>query len=618
MKSSYSYPSVCQVTINDSFWTPYITGIREIMLPYVFEKLEGDGYLENFESVARGETGFHKGPPFSDGLLLESLRGACDFLAQKYDPQLDKLISRIVGVIKAASEISEDGFICTKTLEIEPEHRWGENGGDIVIQHDLYDHGALIEAAVSHYNATKSTELLDCAVRIANTICSYMGEPPKHNIIPGHSLPEEAFVRLYRLFKENRSLDEYAKSMKVNADDYLEMANFWYKARGDHNGRCVSRDFSHEYNQDNITFEDARTAVGHAVRAALCYTGAADVSLAYGDMRYTKALNALWRNVVDKKMHISGGIGTRHDIEGFDSDYALPNNAYLETCAAVALAFWAAEMNLIEPKSEYFDVFERSLYNNILASVDQDFMHYFYQNPLVSEGGVKRWAWHGCPCCPPMLLKLYSTLNKYIYSLSDNELCINMLIESHLEADALTAELSNGKLRLSSKSPITLRIRIPEYAESFELYEGGRSISFELEAGYAVIRDISSAVIEIKCTERLIRAYANPLAAEDIGKVAVMNGKFLMCAEGIDNSGRTDFTIASDAKLERDGENVIGMCSDGSSFKLIPYYKWCRRTTGRPEDDRMSVWFKQASMPSKEKLSAAINEKLYGNFEELI
>lgn len=618
MKSSYSYPSVCKVTINDSFWTPYITGIREVMLPYVFEKLEGDGYLENFESVARGETGFHKGPPFSDGLLLESLRGACDFLAQKYDPQLDKLISRIVGVIRAASEISEDGFICTKTLEIEPEHRWGENGGDIVIQHDLYDHGALIEAAVSHYNATKSTELLDCAVRIANTICSYMGEPPKHNIIPGHSLPEEAFVRLYRLFKEDRSLDEYAKSMKVNADDYLEMANFWYKARGDHNGRCVSRDFSHEYNQDNITFEDARTAVGHAVRAALCYTGAADVSLAYGDMRYTKALNALWRNVVDKKMHISGGIGTRHDIEGFDSDYALPNNAYLETCAAVALAFWAAEMNLIEPKSEYFDVFERSLYNNILASVDQDFMHYFYQNPLVSEGGVKRWAWHGCPCCPPMLLKLYSTLNKYIYSLSDNELCINMLIESHLEADALTAELSNGKLRLSSKAPITLRIRIPEYAESFELYEGGRSISFELEAGYAVIRDISSAVIEIKCTERLIRTYANPLAAEDIGKVAVMNGKFLMCAEGIDNSGRTDFTIASDAKLERDGENVIGMCSDGSRFKLIPYYKWCRRTTGRPEDDRMSVWFKQASMPSKEKLSAAINEKLYGNFEELI
>ena len=28
-----------------------------------------------------------------------------------------------------------------------------------------------------------------------------------------------------------------------------------------------------------------------------------------------------WRNVVDAKLHINGGIGTRHDIEGFDVDY---------------------------------------------------------------------------------------------------------------------------------------------------------------------------------------------------------------------------------------------------------------------------------------------------------
>lgn len=115
-------------------------------------------------------------------------------------------------------------------------------------------------------------------------------------------------------------------------------------------------------------------------------------------------------------MHISGGIGTRHDIEGFDADYVLPNDAYLEACAAIALAFWAGEMNLLGEKSEYFDCFERSLYNNVGSAVGSDFKHFFYKNPLVSNGGVTRWEWHECPCCPPMLLKLFASLPSYIYS----------------------------------------------------------------------------------------------------------------------------------------------------------------------------------------------------------
>jgi len=41
--------------------------------------------------------------------------------------------------------------------------------------------------------------------------------------------------------------------------------------------------------------------------------------------------------VVDTKMHIIGGLGATHGIEGFGPAYDLPNrDTYNETCAAVA------------------------------------------------------------------------------------------------------------------------------------------------------------------------------------------------------------------------------------------------------------------------------------------
>lgn len=614
MKNKRIYPLVTETEIKDSFWTPYLEKVRTVTLPYVLERLEGDGYLDDYLAVAGKKQFAHRGPGFSDGLLLETLRGACDMLAVRHDKALADSIERIVSIIRAAS-YTTDGFISTYVLNDMPDKRWGENGGNIVIQHDLYNHGALIEAAVSHYRATGETTLLDCAVRAANLICHDIGYPPKKNIVPGHSLPEEAFVRIYHLFKETRALDDYAKKMNVDPDAYLEMADFWYKARGNHENRNTSPKFSHEYNQDNVTFENAREAVGHSVRAALCYTGAADVSLAYGDGRYTKALDALWDNVAHRKLHINGGIGTRHDIEGFDTDYNLPNDAYLETCAAIALAFWAGEMNLLSEKSEYFDVFERALYNNIIDGVGEDFRHFFYQNPLVSDGGITRWEWHGCPCCPPMLMKIFGSLARYIYSYSDDTLCVNMFIGSRVRAGGIEAELDGKTLTVKSGKPLTLKIRVPEYVSDFKLSIDGKPVNFRTENGYAVLDGITDAAITMLYGEKLRRVFANPKVDADVGKVAIMNGKFLMCAEGIDNGGDTGFTVAENPVLRYDGENVVGKRADGKEFRLIPYYKWCRRTTGRPRDDRMAVWFRQENMKDTKTLENMIGGKLYEDYD---
>jgi len=582
--SALRRPYTGDVQIRDSFWTPYLAMIRQKTLPYVLKKFEEIGYVNNFRIVAGMMEGAFAGPPFADGLLLETIRGASDLLAAEYDAALDEALDGLISVIAAASDADPDGFLCTKTILNYPDQRWGENGGDIIIAHDLYDHGALVEAGVHHYLATGKTTLLRPAVRAANYICRVI---PGKGIIPGHSLPEEAFVKLHCLFRDHRELDAFAEAHQVDAEAYLKMAEFWYDGRG----RLVeSHDprFTPPYHQNHLPFAEQREAVGHAVRATLCYTGAAAVVREGGRQDYLPALHALWESISQRKMHISGGIGTRHDIEGFDGDYNLPNDAYLETCAGIGLAFFAAEFGLIAPEAERFDVFERAMYNNILAAIGEDGQHYFYENPLISNGSIRRWEWHGCPCCPPMLLKFYGALGSQIYAWDDQHLYVNLYLGSAYSCGRFSVEQQEGTLRLHTNGkPMQIHLRIPGYAENFRLMREGEPVEYRTENGYAVL-EADDCTLSIVYETPVKRICAHPAVRADQGMVAFMRGPWLLCAEEIDN-GEVEFTVAEDPQLRPVEDGAEGKRADGKKFRLIPYYRWCRREGS----GQMRVWFAQ-------------------------
>lgn len=602
-------PALTEVTLTDDFWKPYLEKIRTCMVPNVLDRLEESGYLENFRFAAAGIKE-HKGPPFSDGLFFETIRGISDFLAVYPDPAIEARLDGYIEQIAAAQE--EDGFLCTQTQCCYPDRRWGENGGDIIIQHDLYDQGALIEAGIHHYRATGKTALLEIAVRSAGLICRYIGYPPKANRVPGHSLPEEAMVKLCRLFrdesKRDRNLVLLMERYDIRPEQYLDVARFWYDNRGNHQGRTLSWDkrFPPPYNQDHLPFAEQREAMGHAVRATLCYTGAAAVQQEL-DAGYRDALDALWDSVTLRKMHISGGIGTRHDIEGFDVDYNLPNNAYLETCAGVGLAFWSGEMALLRPDGMYFDCFERALYNNVLASVGEDGKKYFYQNPLVSDGSVARWDWHGCPCCPPMLLKLFSSLPTYIYTIAQDTVEVNLYIDSECTAENLTLSQKNGRITADSHGrEITLRLRIPEYAENFTV--DGKAPERE-EAGYAVLTGVFTPdkpfLVQYDLPVR--RICAHPAVEADRKCVAVTHGPFVYCAEGCDNA-EVNLTLAACPELVLQNDGIItGKTADGTCCRLIPYYRWNNRGAYP-----MQVWFRQENWQEQQDWEGKLYDLYHG------
>jgi len=610
-------PAAGAVAIKDAFWTPYLETIRTKTVPYVFAKFEETGYVENFRWMAgRSETTW-QGRPFSDGLLMESVRGVSDFLAASPDPALCAIIDPIIDVVVEATE-KNDGFPLSyhRGKGIEP---WSTNG-DIIISHDLYNLGALIEAGVQHYLATKQTKLLRASILAANRICRDIGPAPKRDAVPGHSLPEEAMMRLYRLLRDHRELDGLAAELGCDLDAYLNVVRFWYDNRGKRDNRIYSGKYSESYNQDHLPFSQQREALGHAVRATLCYTGAAALNYETGNPDDLQALDALWENVTRRKMHISGGIGTRHDIEGFDVDYNLPAGAYLETCASVGLIFWAGEMALLRRRSVYYDVLERALYNTILASVAETGMQYFYQNPLVSDGSIHRWDWHRTPCCPPMLLKLLSSLSAYIYTQSQQGLDINLFIGSEFTAEAVAIRQENRCMRIDSHGEVlTVRVRIPEYAENFRLLLDGAAADYTVEDGYAAVTRVwtDAEVLEAAFEEPPHRVCANTAVEAMRGRVCVMRGAYLMCAEGFDNENDVDFTIAAAPELRCEGDEVVGLRADGTEFRLIPYYRWCRRESDNPDARRMAVWFAQEQMADARTLDCAMDGALYANYEKL-
>ncbi len=570
------------VKVEDAFWSPKLAVWRKTTIADCFDKFEKDGAFRNFDLVARGElNAAHGGPPWYDGLVYEVIRGASDLMVQQGDPALEGRIDGYVERIAAAAARDPDGYVNTYTQMREPAHRWGQNGGNDREQHDLYNIGCLVEAGVHRFRATGKSKLLATAVRAANGMVKVMGPPPRKNIIPGHALSEESFVRLYELFKTHPDLEKRL-GVPVDAKGYLDLAHFWIDARGHHEGR---QSFA-EYGQDHVPVLEQRTIEGHAVRATLLAAGVAAFGAAGNEPRYVEAAERLWNNMVTRRLYITGGVGAIATDEKFGRDFVLPNDGYLETCAAVACGFFDFNLFLAAPDAEKVDELERSLYNGALAGVSQKGDSYFYENPLVAGRERARWSWHPCPCCPPMFLKLMGALPGYIYATDSAGVYVNLFIGSR--ADIRLSDENRTRLALvqTTKYPwdgdvelvidperpatFDLRVRVPGWCkggatngglyattaggpDAFRIWVNGNPVAtLETDRGYAVLRREWRAGdkvrIHMEMPARLVKADVR--VESDRGRGALMRGPIVYCLESCDNGGRlNDIFLPEDAAI---------------------------------------------------------------------
>ena len=574
------------VHIEDGFWSPRLDLHKTATIPICIDQIEKEtGRMRNFEKAAAG-AGEHEGYFFDDSDVYKALEGLAYSLIQHPDPQLEAKCDEWIAKIAGAQE--EDGYLDTYFTLPCPIARWTD-----MDKHELYCTGHLIEAAIAYFHATGKRQLLDVAIRMVDHAMTVMGPGLRH-WVPGHEEIELALVKLFRETGNRKYL--------AFADWLLDQRGHGYGVYGD--PLEPVDDGTRLYYQDNVPVREITDIVGHAVRAMYLYCGMADVASFTGDPGYMAALDRVWEDVVQRNMYVTGGIGSSYANEGVTEDFDLPNlEAYCETCASIGMILWNARMNRMTGDAKYADVMERTLYNAALAGMSLSGDRFFYVNPLESRGDHHRRPWFGCACCPSNMCRFLPSVGGYIYAVKDRNVYTNLYIggTASFEVDGKTLTLSQEtgypwegtvKLTLGSKARARLLLRIPAWCTSWTLEVNGKSVSPELERGYACAGESWKAgdqiVLRMDMPVRLEAADSRVKA--DVGKRAVCRGPLVYCMEETDNPDVFDAAVLQDethfsVTWQADLLGGVTTLSNFDGAVLVPYYAWDNREAGR-----MKVW----------------------------
>lgn len=557
---------------------------------------------------------------FWDSDLAKSIETAAYALHRRPDPVIE---ARVDEVIEAYGRLQEpDGYLNSWYIRIQPGYRWR----NLRENHELYCAGHLIEAAVAWFHATGKRRFVDILCRyadhIAQTFGAESGQIPGY---PGHPEIELALVRLARATGQQR---------------YLDLARYFVDQRGaspfffDDEARARGEDpadYVHqtlEYCQAHRPLREQDRIVGHAVRAAYLYSGMADVAAEFGDTSLDAPLEKLWSHLTERNLYVTGGFGPSAHNEGLTFDYDLPNDtAYAETCASVALVFWASRMLGRAPDSRFADVMEQALYNGVLSGISLDGERFFYDNPLESRGDHHRWTWHRCPCCPPNISRLITSIGSYLYGVSFDEIAVHLYCTNTAELNCggqkvriavQTDYPADGRIRMTIdpdvQASFRLALRLPGWCRAARLTRNGQVIETLPEKGYLRLAGPWSPgdVVELDLDMPPRVIFSHPKVGANQGRLALARGPVVYCLEQADNGeGLNSLIVRSGADwrvaslphlsdlplLEVEGTaetadlsslySASAPARSGALIRAVPYHAWDNRGSGE-----MLVWMR--------------------------
>ena len=550
------------ISINDLFWNKYIKLVPDVIIPYQWDILndrvegaEPSHCISNFKIAAKEEKGEFKGAVFQDTDLAKWLEAVAYSLEWNPDKELEKTADEVIDLIGKAQD--DTGYLNTYFTIKKPHLRWT----NLKEGHELYTAGHMIEAAVAYYKATGKDKFLNIMIRNADLICDVFGEDKNNKGYPGHQEIELALVKLYEVTGNKKYLDQ----AKAFIDRRGHKPNYFEEEEKRPEYEEIFPEFKNYlplYSQSHLPVREQKTAEGHAVRAVYMYCAMADLAYYYKDDELLECCKRLWDNITQKRMFITGAIGSSGILERFTTDYDLPNSSnYGETCASIGLALFGRRLMQITGDGKYMDVVEKALYNTVLSGIAMDGKSFFYVNPLevwpdnclprTSMEHVKpvRQKWFGVACCPPNIARTLASLGEYIYARSKDTLWVNLFVEGeakvkikdrYIRLNTRTRFPFDGNVKISLEGhdgvEFNLAVRIPGYVDRYNITADGANIGKEgYDKGYQYIRINGQKEIEINfdLTPKFI--HANPLVRADSGRVAIMKGPLVYCFEEIDN-----------------------------------------------------------------------------------
>jgi len=476
------------------------------------------------------------------------------------------------------------------------------------------------EVAATYYTATSRRELLDRAIIAADGL--YQEFVDKNPPFSGGERDAINCLQLYRVTHDKKHLD---------------LAKHYLDIRGLENSVNRSR-----HNQSHKPVLEQAEAVGHAVNCVSLMVSLADVGVLTGLKDYFAAAERLWLDVVDKKLYVTGGVGTTGN-EGFGEPYSLPNiSAYSETCAALMFITFNHRMFLATGDGKYIDVMERAMYNNALSGVSASGDRFFYVNRLASAGDGRdaRWERASLECCPPNLVRFLASMPGFVYAQDARDaIYVNLYVSSRT---AFTVAGQNLTLSVASEMPwggrstltvstrdetaATIKLRIPGWARNEpvpgNLYRYADRVEAQAtvsvngspvravpdRTGYVSVtrpwKSGDTVVVDLPVVAR--RVVAHDRVTQNRRRMAVERGPIVYCAEGPEVADGHALGVQCDAtselKVSVDPErhggvtvittlarNVSNPSRPATPLALIPYYLWANRSAAE-----MTVWMPTA------------------------
>ncbi len=633
-----------RTTLQDNFWLPRLKTQKEMLVPFSLEKTQPA--VENLRRIAAYLKNGKKEellnlPRYVASDLFKAMEGAAYLLKMEKDPELEQQMDEIIDVIAAAQ--APDGYLYELFLVDPSMRKLGWGAGDkpysfVVHSHELYNMGHMYEGAIAYYRASGKRKWLDVAEKNAQHINKvfFEGDPNYNNgkpvnQAPGHQEIELALVKLYQVTENPLYLDMAKK--------FIDVRGVTYKPEGE-------GVMSPSYSQQHLPVREQMTAEGHSVRALYLYSGMADIIANKGDTTLLPALESIWHDIVDKKMHINGGLGAVPGIEGFGPEYVLPNkNTYDETCAAVGNVLFNYRMFLASGDPKYVDVAEVALYNNVLAGVNIEGNRFFYVNVLEADGRkafnhgrAGRSPWFGTACCPTNLARLIPQVSGMIYSHTNDDIYCAFYASNTTEIP-----LENGNVKLVQQteypfggsitlevepetdgSEFTIWLRIPTWctdrfvpgelysyadnsSDDVTAYVNDNKVRARITDGYIPVKRVwhTGDKVRLELPMPIRYSIADERVEADIDRVCITRGPLVYCAEQPDNeypaSNYIIREIGKDGKVSQFTEGILKGISyitmESSALKdegetpanltLIPYYAW----NNREDNVSMNVWF---------------------------
>ena len=569
---------------------------RKVTVNSVYDRFKETGRIDafKFEYKVGDEIVPHI---FWDSDVAKWMEGAAYILAKHKDEALEARLDELVELIKKNQ--GEDGYFNVYFTVVEPTKRFTDRS-----KHELYCAGHLMEAAVAISECLGKRDMLECMERYADYIYKiFVEEGSAEFMTPGHEEIELALIKLYE---------------HTNKKKYLDLAKFFIDARGD-------KEVTTHYSQTHLPVRKQTEAVGHCVRAMYLYTGMASLAKHTDDIELRNACRTLFADTTEKKMYVTGGLGSTNIGEAFTTPYDLPNDgAYTETCAGIGLMFFAHAMQELENNSKYADAIERVLYNGVLSGLSADGISFFYENPLeinLSEHfethlGKRRFpanrrveCFH-CSCCPPNIIRLLASLEDYVYGVDGDTLFIDQYVSSELLSEGISCSMitdypRESTVNIKAQGAKNLALRIPFWCDGFKLNK-----PYEMKDGYAVV-ECDGGDVELVFDMPVRAVWSNINVLRDVGKICIMRGPVVYCAEAIDNKSNLHrYSVSADfgyrmtdneyklPSLEIDAFEILDSDSAlysrkkpekiKTTLKLIPYNSFANRDVCD-----MAVWFRE-------------------------